>query len=180
MPRNPHKTPCSIPGCRAWAIRDPSPDGRDPPRCSAHRHTGGGPDPGATGNPPTLRVGAPPGNQNHLIHGFYSQALSAAEREDVAAFDALSSLDAEIAITRVALRRILVMLLTGLTPGADPQPLDALDYARYAELAFRGASTVGRLLRARHALGGVQADAFHQSLQEALAEISEELGIELL
>ena len=32
MPRNPAKTPCSVDGCRAWAIR-----GSDPPLCSPHR-----------------------------------------------------------------------------------------------------------------------------------------------
>ena len=32
MPRNPDKTPCSVEGCRAWAIR-----GSDPPLCAPHR-----------------------------------------------------------------------------------------------------------------------------------------------
>ena len=41
--------------CRAWAVR-----GSDPPRCSPH---GGGAAP----------VGAPPGNQNALTHGFYAR-----------------------------------------------------------------------------------------------------------
>jgi hypothetical protein len=41
--------------CQARAVRDPSPDGRDPPRCAAH---GGG---------------RPAGNQNARTHGFYAE-----------------------------------------------------------------------------------------------------------
>ena len=56
--------------CRAWAVR-----GSDPPRCAPH---GGGSAP----------VGAPPGNQNALKHGFYarthSPALAGQDRQDSA------------------------------------------------------------------------------------------------
>jgi hypothetical protein len=158
MPRNPNKTRCTVPGCRAWAIR-----GSDPPRCSPHS--------GLTG--------APPGNQNRLVHGFYATTLHPQEAADLAAYAGDTSLDAEIAITRVALRRILGMLLTGYTPGPDPAPLDALDYARYSGLAFQGAATVSRLLRVRHDLGGDGSDAMLGFLGQALDELGSELGLQL-
>ena len=97
MPRNPNKTPCSVPDCRAWAIRD-----SDPPRCSAHT-------PG--------KVGAPPGNRNNFIHGFYASTLhpDALAGLDEGAID--TSLDGEILIVRSALRRLQLMIVTGTTPG---------------------------------------------------------------
>jgi hypothetical protein len=156
MPTNPLKTRCTIPGCRAWAIC-----GSDPPRRSPH----------------SGRTGAPPGNRKCLVHGFYATTLHPQELADLAAYAGDTSLDAEIAITRVALRRVLGMLLTGYTPGPDPAPLDALDYARYSGLAFRGAITVSRLLRARHDLGGDRSDATLGFLDQALDQLSSEWGL---
>ena len=158
MPRNPHKTRCAVPGCHAWALH-----GSDPPRCSPH----------------SGRTGAPPGNQNRLIHGFYAAALHPHELADLAAHAGDTTLDAEIAITRIALRRILVMLLTGLTPGPHPHPLDAGDYARFIALAFQGAGAISRLLRVRQQLGGDQSDHILSFFDEALDELSAEWGIEL-
>jgi hypothetical protein len=158
MPRNPDKTRCSTPGCRAWAVR-----GSDPPLCSPHRGS----------------AGAPPGNQNRRTHGFYATVLHPEELADLADYAGGTTVDAEIAIVRVALRRILGMLLTGVTPGSDPRPLDANDYARLSGLAFQGASAVSRLLRTRHDLGGDQNDAFFGSLGQALDRLSAEWGIDL-
>ena len=164
MPRNPHKTRCSIPDCRAWAIR-----GSDPPLCSPHSH----------------RTGAPKGNQNNLAHGFYASTVSRRELHDLAADAADTTLNAEIAITRVALRRIFGILLSGHTPGStcptcgEPRPLDADHYARYSALAFQGAGTISRLLRTRGALGGDTDDAFDRIIGQALDELGEEWGVEL-
>jgi len=190
MPRNPNKTP-------AWAIR-----GSDPPRCSPHRHAAAYPEPipseaagpGPTAHPePSLSkaegpyptafadsasgVGAPPGNQNRLVHGFYAKVLRPEERADLEDYAADTTLDAEIAITRVALHRIYGMLLTGTTP--DPRPLNAQDYARFASLAFRGAGAVSRLLRARQVLSPELSDAFTSAMNQALDELSAEWGVVL-
>lgn len=158
MPRNPNKTPCSTPGCRAWAIR-----GSDPPLCSPHSNR---------------KTGAPPGNQNRLVHGFYASVLKHSDRTEDAADTAGTSLDAEIAIVRVALRRILGMLLTGATIGPDPRPLTVHEIARYAGLAFQGAGTVSRLLRARRALTG-QNDPLDDLMNQTLDILSEQWGIPL-
>ncbi len=135
MPRNPNKTPCGIPGCRAWAIRAASPDGPDPPQCSPHRHSSS--------------------NKGRILS------------------------DNEGCPHPLALRRILAMLLTGVTAGPKPTPLDAQDYARFAGLAFQGAGTVSRLLRARQTLSG-DTDPLQGFLHQALKEIGEEWGGELV
>jgi hypothetical protein len=165
MPRNPLKTRCSVPGCRAWAIR-----GSDPPLCSPHR---------SRKDPPGQGVGAPSGNQNRRIHGFYATALPPDEQARLLAPEGITSLDAEIALTRAALDRIYDMLLTGVTPGPNPCPLDAQDYARFIGLAFRGANTVARLLSTRVALGGDPNDAFSVAMDKALDQINAVFGLDL-
>jgi hypothetical protein len=189
MPRNPFKTRCSVPGCRAWAIR-----GSDPPLCSPHRSRKASPDQeacpdlGQGAHPEPSRgacperergVGAPPGNQNHFIHGFYATSLSPDEQARLLAPEGVTSLDAEIALTRAALDRIHNMPTTGLTPGPNPQPLDAQDYARFIGLAFRGSNTVARLLSTRMALGGAPTDAFSVTVDKVLDDLSAKWGVDL-
>jgi hypothetical protein len=164
MPRNPDKIRCAVPGCHAWAIR-----GSDPPRCSPHR--------GQSGPEPGPGVGAPPGNQNHLVHGFYATVLHPEELAGLTTYAADATLDAEIVITRVALRRILGMLLSGTTPAPNPRSLEAEDYARFTALAFQGACTLSRLLRARQALPG--ASPLVSFLDQVLEELGKEWGIPL-
>ena len=164
MPPNPNKTRCSKPDCRAWAIR-----GSDPPLCSPH----------------SRKAGAPEGNRNHLVHGYYAATVSRQELDDLAGDAADVTLNAEIAITRIALRRILGILITGHTPGSvcptcgKPQPLDAYLYARFAALAFQGTGTISRLLRAQRALGGDPGDGIPDWMNQALDELSEEWRIQL-
>ena len=156
MPRNPGKRHCSEPGCRAWAIRD-----SDPPLCAAHT-------PG--------RIGAPLGNRNAMTHGFYTSIL---HPDDLATLDeqaTAGSLDGEILIIRIALRRLQHMILTGATPGPHSRRLDAVDYARFIGLTFQGTNTLSRLLRIRNELG---ADPWSRIMDAALDELSEEWGIEL-
>jgi hypothetical protein len=181
MPKNPNKARYHHPGCRAWAVRVPSPDGHD---LSPDRRN-----PSPDGHEPRLcaahggkKGGAPPGNQNARTHGFYASTLNPDELADLAVIGQLAgdtTLDAEIVITRIALRRLLHMFQTGTTPGPNPQPLTAQDYANVIGLAFRGCGTLSRLFRARRALGGEQLDAFHAVMDKALDLLSEQLGRQL-
>ena len=156
MPRNPHKRPCSVEGCKAWAMHDTI-----PPLCASHI-------PG--------RAGAPKGNRNALIHGFYSSTLRPDDLDalDEQAID--SSLDGEILLTRITLRRLQQMILTGATPGPNPRRLEAADYARFIDLTFQGANTLSRLLRIRWEL---PENPWDRVMNEALDNLSEEWGIEL-
>ncbi len=71
------------------------------------------------------------------------------------------------------------MLMTGVTPGPNPQPLDAQDYACLIGLAFRGSNTVARLLSTRMALGGKPTDAFSVTTDKVLDELGAKWGIHL-
>ena len=190
MPRNPNKTRCTHPGCRAWAVRDPSLDGPDQPLCAAHGGRSASPESGRRASPESgqepcpepKRGGAPLGNQNARTHGFYVSTLDPQERADLDRASDLAgatSLDAEIIIARVALRRLLHMFRTGTTPGPDPQPLTAQDYVNVIGLAFRGCGTLSRLLRARKDLGGEGLDALQAVIDEVLDDLSEEWGRQL-
>ena len=67
MPRNPNKTPCHSPGCKAWAMRGHT-------LCRVHRDAELGP----------RGAGAPAGNLNALRTGAHSHPLSPAELDDLA------------------------------------------------------------------------------------------------
>ena len=67
MPRNPQKTHCEVPGCRAWAMRGHT-------RCRAHRDAELGP----------RSAGAPHGNLNALKHGRHAHPLPPPDLERLA------------------------------------------------------------------------------------------------
>ena len=70
------------------------------------------------------------------------------------------------------------MLLAGTTPGPDPRPLDAQDYARLIALAFHGSGTISRLLRTKSALPE-DPNAPPSFIAQVLDELSVEWGVDL-
>lgn len=140
--------------CQAWAVH-----GSDPPACSAHagRNTG---------------AGAPTGNQNRRTHGFYSAAIENGEIADLIAYADDLSLDDEIALVRVALRRLVAAF------GADAE-LDPGQLATLATTAFNGSRTVARLLRDKRAISGEAADGISAAMATVLDELGTQWGIEL-
>lgn len=138
--------------CSAFAVH-----GSDPPRCSAHLGRNAG-------------AGAPPGNQNRRTHGFYSRHFTQAETEDLTAL-VDGSLDSEINVVRVALRRALAVLQDD---GSDPEVVAAL-----VPLVFAGGRTVARLMRDKRILSGEGSAAIMSELAEALETLGEEWGVEL-
>jgi hypothetical protein len=93
------------------------------------------------------------GNQNRLWHGFYSRTLHAEDAGDLDEGAQVDNLDAEILIARLALRRTLAMLHSGIILGEGRQPLASDALIRLIGLAFQGARTVARLLAVKQALG---------------------------
>lgn len=138
--------------CQAWAVK-----GSDPPLCSAHAGRNVG-------------AGAPVGNQNAAVHGFYGRVMTVQELADLVSHSADETLHDEIAATRVALRRVMQQLDEEMEPG---------EYGRLAALIFRGAGTVARLLRANRALSGEAADGIAGAIGQALDELSSEMGVDL-
>lgn len=148
--------------CRAWAIR-----GSNPPACAAHDGR-------------TKGAGAPLANVNRQQHGFYSTALDPAELADLVAFADDLSLNDEIALARVILRRVMTHLKHPFTGGRpDDQKIDDADLARLAGLVLAGTRTVARLLRDQRALSGEAADGFAGAIAQALDELSTEIGLQL-
>lgn len=133
--------------CQAWAIA-----GTDPPTCAAH-----------------LPRTAPPVTR----HGFYSSSVAPDELADLVTYSADMTLDDEIGVTRIALRRSL----KALSAPAPGQLLVLADFARLAAVVFQGGRTVARLLRDRRALSGEAADGIAGALAQAIDELSTEWGL---
>jgi hypothetical protein len=139
--------------CRAWAVHD-----TDPPLCSAHSGRNVG-------------AGAPPGNQNRRTHGFFASAITA---EELARVTADANLDLELLSARIALGRVMDLLVDTRTRGPKEAGLTPGDCIRLAELAFQGARTIARLLRERRVLAQLEADdAFTRDFCDALDALSD-------
>jgi len=134
--------------CRAWAM-----PGSD--RCRSHRDD----ELGARG------AGAPPGNQNARKHGAYSAYMT---EEDfmalaLAGLENGATLEDEIAIVRVAIRRLAKAL-------NDPQQQGEL--IKNCAGIFAGAGRVAQMLRTQHAISGNAA----AGITGAIATILDELN----
>lgn len=126
--------------CRAWAVR-----GCNPPRRAAH---GGGARP----------VGASPGNQNALKHGFCGRDPQAVTIDDAIGglVDKLNRIDALIAF--------------GYLPSQE--------LIRLFELYTQASGRLGRLLRSRRPISGDAADGLSSAVVRALEEVAEILGVD--
>jgi len=92
------------------------------------------------------------------------------ELADLVTYSADMTLDDEIGVTRIALRRAL----KALSAPAPGQLLVLADFARLAAVVFQGGRTVARLLRDRRALSGEAADGIAGALAQAIDELSTE------
>ncbi len=138
--------------CQAWAMVD-----SDPPRCWAHSER---------------RQGYRADHQDLGLNvsSIYSRQLTAQERADIRALAEDQSLDGELALNRVFLRRLLVAL-------QQSDDLDAMQLARLAPVIFRGTQAVARLLQEERALNGESGDRAREEINLALQELSRELGL---
>jgi hypothetical protein len=136
--------------CRAWAVR-----GSDPPRCAAHGGT-------------TARIGAPPGSQNALKHGFYVRRAREAQPEEVAGEGwSIERIILDLSTKQARLSQYIE---------ARAEELSAEDLARFLMIHGQNASRLGRLLRDRRALSGEAADGISAAIAQALDELNSELG----
>jgi len=93
------------------------------------------------------------------------------ERADLAALSAERSLEDEIGVARVTLRRVMAQM--------DQTPADSETLVKLGALVMTGARTIARLLRDERALTGKAADGIAGAIGQALDELSVELGLEL-
>lgn len=130
--------------------------GSHPPRCWAHSAKRQEPDPGD-------EVSA-------AVAAIYSRQLSPQERADIRALAEDQSLDGELALNRIFLRRLLAAL-------QQSDDLDAMQLAKLAPVIFRGTQAVARLLQEERALNNESGDLAREAMGEALEELSRELGL---
>ena len=153
MPRNNNKKPCTGltragEPCKAWALHD-----SNPPLCAIHaKRTVGG---------------AKPGNDNRKKHGFYGTIYTLEEAADLVAHALDDSVEDELAITRVAVRR----LIEYITQKKDE--LKPKEMADLMKTLFSGTSTIGRLMRQQKGNTG-------DLIAQALSELGDELGVEFV
>ena len=127
--------------CKAWAIRDIDPD-----LCSAHSKRNVG-------------AGGKKGNTNAQKHGFYRSALTPNEVADLLTYAVNDSVEDELAIVRVMLRRLLEYLQKPI-PLADEKVVGEMvgkDVLRFlnegerltaaAPLVYRGARTISYMIK---------------------------------
>lgn len=112
------------------------------------------------------KLGARPGNSNAVKHAFYRPSLTADEIAALITHAENTSLDDELAITRVMLRRLMHHLKQ---PGIPPEELAAI-----APLIFTGSRTVAKLLREISETGKTS-----DTWSEILDQMSADLGIQL-
>lgn len=144
--------------CQAWAMTD-----SDPPRCWAHseRRQGYRAD----------HSGVRRADDDRFVDmpGIYDRQLSAQERADVRALVRDQSLESELALNRIFLRRLMVALQKDDRPGI-------MQLVKLAPIIFRGTQGVARLLQEERALNGKNDDA-REAIGIALEELSRELGL---
>jgi hypothetical protein len=132
--------------CRAWAVR-----GSDPPRCAPH---------GGSKRP----AGAPPGNTNAQIHGFY-----AASAEEITIDQAIQGL-----VDKMRRLDDLIAAFDSKGAGGNGEYL-----IRLLELYAQASSRLSRMLRDQRALSGAASDSLAGAVALVLDEIGTELGIDL-
>jgi hypothetical protein len=131
--------------------------GSDPPRCAAHGGT-------------TARIGAPPGSQNALKHGYYAESASPDLTGDN--LPEHCTIDAIIRMLfqkQVALDEYIDHILLTSTPSLK-------ELGHLLRIHGQNASRLGRLLRDRRALSGDAADGISGAIAQALDELHSELG----
>jgi hypothetical protein len=105
------------------------------------------------------KKGAPQGNQNARKHGFYSRALTEAEKLHMEEASLIDGLDQEIALLRIKLRDLV-----------ENAP-DRID------LHLEAASTLARLVKTRYHISKDQKQSLKEAIAKVLTEVAAPIGI---
>jgi len=103
--------------------------------------------------------GAPKGNQNARKHGFYSRALTEAEKIELDEAALVEGLDQEIALLRIKLRELVEN---------EPERID---------LHFEAANTIAKLVKTRYQISKEQKRSLKEAIAKVLTEVAVPLGI---
>ena len=105
--------------------------------------------------------GAPRGNQNARKHGFYSRALSEAEKVELEEASLVEGIDQEIAFLRLKLKELAER---------EPERID---------LHLEAANTIARLVRTRYQISKEQKKSLKEAIHKVLSDVAVPLGIGL-
>ena len=144
--------------CRAWARRD-----GDPPLCAAHSDWD---DPKK--KPNNRRSEAI--TENNLTTGIVNRRYSLEDIAELLNKNADFDLKDELTTARVAVRWLVRHLEEELTPH---------EFAHLAGVIFTGTNSIVRLLQAQQDLGEDEASEIARAFNQALDELSQELGLQL-
>jgi len=103
--------------------------------------------------------GAPKGNRNARKHGFYSRALTEAEKIELEEAAEVEGIDQEIALLRIKLRELV-----------ENEP-DRID------LHLEAANTIARLVRTRYQISKEQKRSLKEAIAKVLTEVAAPLGV---
>jgi len=150
--------------CQAWAMRE-----SEPPLCAQHFEPSLPAETSIVTSKETSTEPSPDA-PNKANLDFYSRSFSIEELTALINLALVSSLNGEVAASRIAIRRILQQL---------EEELSAAEYAQLAGLIFTGANTIARLLRAQRSLSGEAAEGIIGSLAKGLDEMSIEWRMDI-
>ena len=103
--------------------------------------------------------GAPIANQNARTHGFYSRALTEAEKLEMEDAAQVDGVDQEIALLRIKLRELVA---------SEPNRID---------LHIEAATAIARLIKTRYQISKEQKQSLKEAIQKVLTEVAIPLGI---
>jgi len=107
----------------------------------------------------TRKKGAQKDNQNARKHGFYSRALTEAEKIELEEAAYVEGVDQEIALLRIKLRELVEN---------EPNRID---------LHLEAANTIARLVRTRYQISKEQKKSLKEAIAKVLTEVAVPLGI---
>jgi len=100
----------------------------------------------------------------------YGQYYTEEEIDELVEHAVEYDLEDEIAALRIRISRIMKQLEEKMTTE---------EYARLADLQFKGSSTIARLMRAQRAISGEAAEGISGAIGQALDEMANEWRIDL-
>jgi len=103
--------------------------------------------------------GPPKANQNARTHGFYSRALTEAEKLEMEEASYVEGIDQEITLLRIKLRDLVKN---------EPDRID---------LHLEAANTIARLVRTRYQISKEQKNSLKDAITKVLTEVAGPLGI---
>jgi ribosomal protein S9 len=108
--------------------------------------------------------------QKEEVGSFYKSAYTLDEAADLLGRAMGAGVEDEVSAVRVAIRRALLKM---------EGEMDTAEFARMIGLVFRGANTVGHLLKTKRMINGESADTIVGSLAQILLELRDERGWEI-